>query len=93
LNVSRVELFQQAGWLNSSNDEKITSRFREPMASNKSFFRLTIKLLSSYLVPSAQHTPKQLLETVVTILESKKECEKVNYGQPFFGNTSTRVSE
>jgi hypothetical protein len=38
LHVSRVELFQQAGWLNSSNDEKIMSVFREPIAGNKPFF-------------------------------------------------------
>ena len=81
LHVSRVELFQQAGWLNSSIDEKTMRLFREPIASNKPFFQLTIKLLSSYLVPSAQHTPKQLLEIVVPTLEIKKnECEKVNYG-------------
>jgi hypothetical protein len=73
INVSTVELFQQTGWLNLSDDEKTVVPFRELISRNKLFSRLIVKLLSSNFMPCAQNTLKQLLETVIPILESKRE--------------------
>jgi len=79
LNVSRVELFQRAGWLNSSNDEMTMSIFREPIASNKLFWiddKIIIILPCAFRSAYAQ----TIIRNRCTNPEIKNECEKVNYG-------------
>jgi hypothetical protein len=79
LNVSRVELFQRAGWLNSSNDEMTMSLFREPIASNKLFLiddKIYIILSCAFRSAYAQ----TIIRNRYTNPEIKNECEKVNYG-------------